>query len=201
MPRSSGAGRVTPPPPDATCAGIVLLGGPGSGKGTQAVRLAAHLGVPHISTGDLFRDNVERGTRLGERARRYIDAGALVPDDVTRAMVRERLALPDTEGGFILDGYPRTRNQAIALDGILASLRRRLAAAIHVHVSDRELRSRLALRGREDDDAHTVATRLGTFHRYHAALVEYYRQAGLLYEVDGEGELEAVAERVLGVFK
>ena len=130
-----------------------------------------------------------------------MDAGVLVPDDVTRAMVRERLALEDTESGFILDGYPRTRTQAIALDGILASLRRRLAAAIHVFVSDRELRERLAARGRDDDDRHTVATRLGTFHRYHPALVEYYRQGGLLYDVDGEGELEAVAERVLSVFK
>ena len=178
----------------------MLLGGPGSGKGTQAVRLAAHLGVPHISTGDLFRDNVDRGTRLGERARRYIDAGELVPDDITRAMVRDRLSQPDTERGFILDGYPRTRTQAVALDGIIASLGRRLAAAIHVFVSDGELRARLSARGRDDDDVNTVRTRLRTFHRYHGSLVEYYRQAGLLYDVDGEGEMEAVAARVLGIF-
>jgi adenylate kinase len=179
----------------------VLLGGPGSGKGTQAVRLAEHLGVPHISTGDLFRDNVERGTRLGLRARRYLDAGELVPDDITRAMVRDRLAEPDTERGFILDGYPRTRQQAIALESILRASGRHLAAAIHVRVNDAELRARLALRGRDDDDARTVANRLRTFHRYHAPLVEYYREAGLLRDVDGEGELEAVAERVLGHFQ
>jgi adenylate kinase len=164
------------------------------------VGLAAHLGVPHISTGDLFRDHVERGTRLGLRAARYMNAGELVPDDITRAMVRDRLREPDTEPGFILDGYPRTRAQAIALNGLLEALGRRLAAAIHVHVSDGELRARLSSRGRDDDDAHTVATRLRTFHRYHSSLVEYYREAGLLYEVDGEGEMEAVAERVLGIF-
>ncbi|MEY2418277.1 MAG: adenylate kinase [Actinomycetota bacterium] len=178
----------------------MLLGGPGSGKGTQAVRLAEHLGVPHISTGDLFRDNVERGTRLGVRAKRYIDAGELVPDDITRGMVRDRLAQPDTERGFILDGYPRTRQQAATLNGILASLGRRLGAAIHVRVSDGELRARLAARGRDDDDAHTVATRLRTFHRYHSSLVDYYREVGLLHDVDGEGEMEAVAGRVLGIF-
>jgi adenylate kinase len=178
----------------------VLLGGPGSGKGTQAIRLAAHLDVPHISTGDLFRDHVERDTRLGQRAARYMNAGELVPDDITRAMVRTRLADPDTERGFILDGYPRTRGQAVTLDALLVGLGRHLAAAIHVRVTDAELRARLASRGRDDDDAHTVATRLRTFHRYHLPLVEYYRERGLLREVDGEGELEAVAERVLGIF-
>jgi adenylate kinase len=177
------------------------LGGPGSGKGTQALGLAAHLGVPHISTGDLFRDHVERGTRLGMRAARYMDAGELVPDDITRAMVRDRLAEPDTARGFILDGYPRTRAQAAALERILESTGRRLAAAIHVHVSDGELRARLASRGRDDDDAKTVATRLRTFHRYHSPLVDYYREVGLLHEVNGEGELDDVAERVLGIFR
>jgi adenylate kinase len=156
--------------------------------------------VPHISTGDLFRDHVERGTRLGVRAARYMNAGELVPDDVTRAMVRDRLGEADTERGFILDGYPRTRRQAVTLDAMLVLRGRWLAAAIHVHVSDAELRARLSSRGRDDDDAHTVSTRLRTFHRYHAPLVEYYRDRGLLREVDGEGEMEAVAERVLGIF-
>ena len=156
--------------------------------------------MPHISTGDLFRDHADRGTRLGVRAARYMNAGELVPDDITRAMVRDRLASPDTERGFILDGYPRTQRQALSLDVMLVLLGRRLAAAIHVHVSDAELRARLASRGRDDDDAHTVATRLRTFHRYHSPLVDYYRERGLLREVDGEGEMEAVAERLLGIF-
>jgi adenylate kinase len=129
-----------------------------------------------------------------------MNAGELVPDDITRSMVRDRLAQPDTECGFILDGYPRTRHQAITLDAMLPVLKRRLAAAIHVRVTDAELRARLASRGRDDDDARTVATRLRTFHRYHSPLVEYYRENGLLREVDGEGEMEAVAERVLGIF-
>src|SRR5689334_19015580 len=132
MPPYSVAGLATPPPRN----GVVLLGGPGSGKGTQAVRLAFELGIPHISTGDLFRDHVERDTRLGQRARRFMDAGDLVPDDITRGMVRDRLRDPDTEGGFILDGYPRTQLQAGALDVMLVQLSRRLSHAIYLRVSD-----------------------------------------------------------------
>src|SRR5690349_16674057 len=153
MPPYSVAGLATPPPRN----GVVLLGGPGSGKGTQAVRLAFELGIPHISTGDLFRDHVERDTRLGQRARRFMDAGGLVPD---------RLRDPDTEAGFILDGYPRTQLQAGALDVMLVQLSRRLSHAIYLRVSDAELVARLGGRGRDDDNAKTIRNRLRTFHRY-----------------------------------
>jgi adenylate kinase len=183
------------------CVGVVLLGGPGSGKGTQAVRWAEFLGVPHISTGDLFRDHVERGTRLGVRAQRYMDAGELVPDDITKAMVRDRMHSEDTERGFILDGYPRTRAQAIALDAMLAQLGRRMVAAAHIRVSDAEIVNRLALRGRDDDTPRTVRARLRTFHRYHAPLIEYYREAGFLHEIDGEGHPDEVTARAAAAWE
>ncbi|HUR77447.1 MAG TPA: adenylate kinase [Acidimicrobiales bacterium] len=198
-PRCSGAGRATPPLPDI-CIGVVLLGGPGSGKGTQAVRLAAAIGIPHISTGDLFRDNVERDTRLGRRARRYIDEGVLVPDDVTRAMVRARMDEDDTRWGFILDGYPRTRHQAEVLGGMLTALRRSVLMAIHIRVSDRELLARLGERGRDDDNQRTIRNRLRTFHRYNGPLLEYYRERGPLHEVDGEGDANEVFNRLTAVF-
>jgi adenylate kinase len=164
------------------------------------VGLAAVLGVPHISTGDLFRDHVDRGTRLGERARRYMDAGDLVPDDVTRLMVRDRLSQHDATRGFILDGYPRTRLQASALDVMLTHLGRRLEVAVYLRVSDGELYTRLMGRGRDDDNMRTVRNRLRTFHRYNAQLLEYYRGQGLLEEVDGEGDPDDVAARLRVVF-
>jgi adenylate kinase len=156
--------------------------------------------VPHISTGDLFRDNVERGTRLGQRARRYIDAGDLVPDDITRAMVRERLDAPDTRWGFILDGYPRTRHQAEVLDSLLAHLRRSLVAAVYLQVPDSELVARLSGRGRDDDNVRTIRNRLRTFHRYTTPLLDYYRGLGLLREIDGTGDPDEVFARFKGIF-
>jgi adenylate kinase len=179
----------------------VLLGGPGSGKGTQAVRWAEFLGVPHISTGDLFREHVENGSRLGLRAQRFMEAGELVPDDITKAMVRERMRSPDTARGFILDGYPRTRAQAIALDAMLEQLGRHMVAAAHIRVSDAELVNRLATRGRDDDNARTVRARLRTFHRYHAPLIEYYRDRGLLHEIDGEGDPDEVTARAAAAWE
>ena len=182
-------------PPARPSVDIVLLGAPGSGKGTQADRLADLLGVPHISTGELFRENLAEETELGRLAKSYIDHGDLVPDDITEAMVRERLSRPDTERGFILDGYPRTRAQAESLDAMLAELGRRLTAALHIGVSDEEVQRRLDGRGREDDDPQTVQTRLKTFHSHNRHLLEYYREAGLLNEIDGEGTPEAVTGR------
>ena len=178
----------------------MLLGGPGSGKGTQALGLSHALGVPHISTGDLFRDHVDRDTRLGHRAARYIEAGDLVPDDITRGMVRDRLSQPDTERGFILDGYPRTHHQAWALDLMLVQLDRQLSVAIYLRVADGELFSRLTSRGRDDDNMRTIRNRLRTFHRYNAQLLEYYREQRHLVEVDAEGPPALVAERLIGIF-
>lgn len=183
------------------CVGVVLLGGPGSGKGTQAVRWAEFLGVPHISTGDLFRLHVDLDTRLGVRARRFMEAGELVPDDITKAMVRERMRSDDTAAGFILDGYPRTRAQALALDTMLSQLNRGMVAAAHIRVSDAEIVKRLASRGREDDNPKTVRARLRTFHRYHAPLIEYYREAGFLHEIDGEGHPDEVTARAAAAWE
>ncbi len=123
---------------------LVLLGGPGSGKGTQAARLCAALGLPHIATGDLFRENLQRGTDLGQLAKIYMDRGELVPDDVTEAMVEERLERPDTRAGFVLDGFPRTRPQAGALRDMLDRLRRRLSGVLYIKVSDEALTGRLS---------------------------------------------------------
>ena len=182
-------------PPARPSVDLVLLGGPGSGKGTQAARFAEVLGVPHISTGELFRENLAEQTELGRLAKSYMDHGELVPDDITEAMVRERLSRPDTERGFILDGYPRTRAQAESLDAMLAEIGRRLTAALNIRVSDDEIFRRLAGRGREDDDPQTVKTRLKTFHIHNGSLLDYYREAGLLHEIDGEGTPEEVTAR------
>jgi len=126
--------------------GIVLLGGPGSGKGTQAVLLASTLNIPHISTGDLFRSNLKQGTALGILAKSYMDRGELVPDEVTVAMVRVRLSQPDCEKGFILDGFPRTIAQAEALDKVLAEFDKAITAVPYLHVSDAVLMERLSNR-------------------------------------------------------
>lgn len=123
---------------------VAFLGGPGSGKGTQAERLAAELGVPHVASGDLFRDNMRRQTRLGRLARTYMDRGELVPDDITDGMLRERLEQPDAAGGFVLDGFPRTLPQAESLTEMLTEQGRRLAAVVHLHVPDDVIVERLA---------------------------------------------------------
>ena len=123
---------------------VVLLGGPGCGKGTQAERLCAELRLPHIATGDLFRENLRQATDLGKLAQTYMNRGELVPDDVTEAMVEERLARPDTQGGFILDGFPRTLSQAGALTEMMTRLRRRIAAVLYIKVPDETLAGRLS---------------------------------------------------------
>ena len=123
---------------------LVLLGGPGAGKGTQADRLAEHLGIPHVSTGDLFRDNLKRQTELGQLAKGYMDRGELVPDEVTVRMLRQRLLQPDCAGGAILDGFPRTEAQADALGDLLTELGSRLAIVLHIQVPDEILLARLS---------------------------------------------------------
>lgn len=126
------------------CLGLVLLGGPGSGKGTQAEHLSSELKLPHIATGDLFRESLRQATELGRHAKAYMDRGELVPDEITEAMVRERLARPDTVRGFILDGFPRTLPQAVALNEMLADLQRRLAGVLCIAVSDAAIVDRLS---------------------------------------------------------
>ena len=209
---------------------IALLGGPGSGKGTQAQQLSRQLALPHIATGDLFRDNIKRDTALGRLARSYMDRGELVPDEVTTALVEQRLSDPDARGGFILDGFPRTLPQAQALAGLMNRMQRRVAGVLYIKVSDEAIVDRLSgrticrgcqtpyhdrykpprtehvcdrcggdLYQRDDDNPVTVRARLRTFHAQTAPLIAYYRDAGLLHEIDGEGEVSAVVRRSLEV--
>jgi adenylate kinase len=180
---------------------IVLLGPPGAGKGTQAARLAAHLGIPAISTGDIFRAHVSGQTGLGVIARRYIEAGEYVPDDITNAMVRDRLSHDDTLEGFILDGYPRTLDQVNELDTILADQERGLDAVVELvanqdEVVERMLR-RATIEGRVDDTDAVIRRRLEVYAEQTEPLTRVYAERGLLVEVDGTGRVDEVTERML----
>lgn len=211
---------------------VVLLGAPGSGKGTQADQLKSNLGLQHISTGDLFRENLKNETELGKLAKTYMERGELVPDDVTQAMVRDRLQRPDTRAGFILDGFPRTLPQAEALSDMLTDMQRRLDAVLYIKVSDEEIIKRLSgrriccncqtpyhmvfnppaeegkcdrcggeLYQRKDDNEETIMARLKTFHGQTAPLIGYYRQAGLLFEIEGEGDVADITARTMAAIQ
>ena len=202
---------------------LVLLGPPGAGKGTQAERLAEEFKLPHVASGDLFRENLKKKTDLGLLANRYITEGELVPDDVTIAMIQDRLERPDCENGVFLDGFPRTLAQAEGLKEILTKMCRTLDGVLYIAVSDEELVDRLSgrricrrcqtpyhiqynppqkhgvcgtcggrLYQREDDKPETVRARLKVYHQQTSPLIDYYRQYGLLTEVDGSGGIETV---------
>jgi adenylate kinase len=174
---------------------LVLVGPPGAGKGTQAVTLSGRLGVPHISTGDLFRAHVGEMTPLGKEAKRYLDSGELVPDSVTNEMVRERLAEPDAKAGFVLDGFPRNTKQAEVLGKILAESDTSLDAVIQLHVPEDVVVGRLMARGRADDSEDVIRRRQQIYMSETAPLLEYY--ADILTTVDGVGDVDEVAARVL----
>ncbi|HET6288015.1 MAG TPA: adenylate kinase [Amycolatopsis sp.] len=175
---------------------LVLVGPPGAGKGTQAVRLAERLEVPHISTGDLFRANLQPGaeTPIGLEAKRYMDAGDLVPDSVTVAMVRERLAEDDAAKGFILDGFPRNLNQASALEGLLSERGEDVDAVVEFQVPEDELVHRLLGRGRTDDTEDVIRRRQQVYRDETAPLLEHYRDR--LVSVDAVGTVEEITDRV-----
>ena len=176
------------------------MGPPGAGKGTQAVGLASRLGIPHISTGDIFRANVSQGTALGLEAKRYMDAGEYVPDDVTNAMVRDRLAQADCIPGFLLDGYPRTVDQVAQLDDMLASADAALDRVVELTVDIDEVVGRLVRRaaeqGRADDTEDVIRRRLEVYAEQTAPLLAIYSGRGLLVQVDGLGEIDDVAARL-----
>lgn len=177
------------------------MGPQGSGKGTQAARLAERYGVPAISTGDIFRANIKGGTELGVLAQSYTAKGELVPDSVTNDMVRDRLAQPDAAEGFILDGYPRNAAQVEALDATLADAGVSLDAVIDL-VADREelltrLRHRAEVEGREDDTDEVIARRLDIYEEQTAPLTSEYGSRGLLVRVDGIGDVDEVTARVV----
>jgi adenylate kinase len=180
---------------------LILMGPPGAGKGTQAAVVAARLGVPSVSTGDIFRANVSEGTALGQQAQRYMDAGDYVPDEVTNAMVRDRLAQPDAAGGFLLDGYPRTVAQVETLDGMLADAGQALDAVVVLVVDGEELIQRLlrraATEGRTDDTEDVVRHRQQVYREQTAPLLEVYAERGLLVEIDGMGAVDEISERIL----
>jgi adenylate kinase len=180
---------------------IVLLGPPGAGKGTQAARVACRFSAPHVATGDIFRANVAEGTELGRAAQEYMDRGDLVPDDVVIAMVMERLAEDDCQAGFVLDGFPRTVNQAEALDRRLAGLGAPLDAALSFDVTEEELLQRLAGRAaaqhRSDDAEQTIRHRLEVFAIKTRPLIDYYAHRGLLLNIDAIGPIDVVTKRIL----
>jgi adenylate kinase len=180
---------------------LLIVGPPGSGKGTQASRITAALGVVAISTGDIFRANVKELTPLGVEAKKYMDAGDYVPDSVTNEMVRDRLAQPDVADGFLLDGYPRTLAQVDELDDILKSNGEALDAVILLTADEDELVQRLLKRaqieGRADDTEEVIRHRLAVYREQTEDVVKAYRERGLVREVDGLGELDAVTERIL----
>jgi adenylate kinase len=180
---------------------LVIMGPQGSGKGTQAARLAQRLGVPAVSTGDIFRANVKGGTPLGVQAKAIIDAGDLVPDSITNAMVRDRLALPDAAEGFILDGYPRNAAQVAALDDVLAVRGHELDAVLELTADRGELLARLErralLEGRTDDTGEVIEKRLAIYAEQTQPLTDGYRERGLLVTVDGIGDVDEVTERLV----
>lgn len=177
------------------------MGPQGSGKGTQAARLAEIYGVPAISTGDIFRANIRGGTELGRLAQEYTNRGELVPDEVTNGMVRDRLAQEDAAGGFLLDGYPRNAAQVAELDRILGEFGVALDGVVELTADRAELlerlRRRAELEGREDDTEEVIARRLDIYEQQTAPLTEAYAERGLLARVDGIGEIEAVTQRIV----
>jgi adenylate kinase len=174
---------------------IVLLGPPGAGKGTQAIQLATDLGVPQISTGDLFRHNISSGTTLGLEAKKYLDAGDLVPASLTNALVDDRLNDADVAGGFILDGFPRSVEQAEALHDMLERRNLKLDAVLEFRVPEDELVERLKGRGRADDTEDVIRNRMKVYRAETAPLLDYYRDE--LKTVDAVGELDEVFARAL----
>lgn len=197
---------------------VILMGPPGAGKGTQAQLITTLYNIPHISTGDMFREAVTKGTELGKKAKAFMDAGQLVPDEVTIGLMGERLAQPDCESGFLMDGFPRTINQADALDELLAGIGKKLDLVINIHVPTGVLIERMTgrltcpqcktvyhkvfqppkqdgvcdkcgsgLQQRSDDTAvDTIKNRLEVYNQETSPLLEYYRQKGILAEVDGQ---------------
>jgi adenylate kinase len=178
---------------------LVLIGPPGAGKGTQALCLAARLGVPHVSTGDLFRANLSDATPLGVEARSFMDGGDLVPDQVTVAMVRERLDESDAVDGFILDGFPRTVSQAESLSRLLRSEDTELDAVIELEVPDDVVLGRLLGRGRSDDTEAVIRRRQQVYRDDTAPLLDHYRD--VLLRVDAVGSVDDVTDRMSALLR
>lgn len=205
---------------------LVLLGAPGSGKGTQAGVISENYGIPHISTGDIFRKNIKEGTELGRKAKEYIDKGLLVPDEVTNGIVASRIQEEDCSKGFVLDGYPRTTDQAAVLEGYLSEMGKAVDAALNIDVPDEQVVERLSgrfmcrcgeafhkaykkpavegicdkcgkeLYQRDDDKAETVLERLKEYYKKTAPIINYYWEKGILVNIDGTPMPDKVSELI-----
>jgi adenylate kinase len=179
---------------------VLLLGPQGSGKGTQAKRIEAEYGIPHIATGDMLRQAMEQRTELGRRVKPIVESGQLVPDELMIDMIRERLGQPDTEPGFILDGFPRTPAQADALDTMLAEIGRPLSIVFEFQLPDDlatdRLLKRAELEGRADDTPEVIARRLGLYHEQTEPLIEHYRSRGNLIGIHGDRTVNAVFSEI-----
>jgi adenylate kinase len=182
---------------------IVLLGPPGSGKGTQATMLVEQLGIPHISTGALLREAAKNGTTLGLKAKAISDRGELVSDEIVFGIVEERLNQPDVEGGFILDGFPRNLAQAESLDKVLERLDMPADEAILIDVDSEQIIKRIAKRaqqeGRADDTEETVRNRIRIYEEQTAPVADFYAKRGLLTRVWGDGQIDEIQQRILSV--
>ena len=179
---------------------LLLIGPPGAGKGTQASKLSEVFGIPAISTGDIFRENVKNQTPLGLEAKSYMDKGEYVPNDLTNKLVRDRLKNPDCVNGFLLDGYPRTADQVQELDSILKETNSKLDAVVQLTADSEEVVRRLAKRaieqGRSDDTEEVLRNRLSVYEEQTAPLISVYESRGLLVKVDGLGEIAEVTQRI-----
>lgn len=182
---------------------LILIGPPGAGKGTQAKLIAERYGIPHISTGEIFRANVAAGTDLGLEAKKFMDRGEYVPDAVTNAMVRNRLAEPDTDPGFLLDGYPRTLEQVGELDIILSDLGKQLESVVEITADVEEVTQRLLARaakeGRADDTEEVIRRRMVVYAEQTEPIVAVYTERGLVRKVDGMGNIDEVQARIVEV--
>ncbi|GAA6292129.1 adenylate kinase [Enterocloster asparagiformis] len=209
---------------------IIMLGAPGAGKGTQAKKIAAKYQIPHVSTGDIFRANIKNGTELGMKAKSYMDAGGLVPDEITIGMLLDRIHEADCENGYVLDGFPRTIPQAESLTQALAGMEEKIDYAVNVDVPDENIISRMSGRRaclncgatyhivynppkqegvcdvcgdklvlRDDDKPETVQKRLSVYHDQTQPLIEYYEKAGVLKQVDGTQDMEAVFQDIVKI--
>ena len=184
---------------------VILVGAPGAGKGTQAKMLQEALGFPQVSTGDLFRYNLKNETELGQLARTFMDRGELVPDELTVAMVKDRLAQSDCQAGVILDGFPRTLAQAEALDDLLVEIGGKINIVPHIYVDQEVLVERLLKRaeieGRADDNEETIRTRMRVYEEQTRPLLEYYGQKGLVVEVNGQQSINEVNKDLIAVIE
>ncbi|MFC1651321.1 adenylate kinase [Candidatus Latescibacterota bacterium] len=182
---------------------LVLLGGPGAGKGTQADKLKQHFDVPHISTGEVLRDARSAGTELGIKAGEFMDAGKLLPDDIILGIIDEKLGMPSMKNGFLFDGFPRTMVQAEGLDKMLESRGESLDAVVSIEVPDEVVTGRLLKRaeieGRADDNSETIGNRIKIYYEQTEPLKNYYKDRGLLKSVDGLGNVEEIFERIKSV--